>query len=76
MIDHIEKAHFISIENKWAYIDTKIPPVEELTRNIPSVKEGTIMKKRLAKGKDNDKGRIFGRSKVRLELICDGCNNH
>ena len=27
-------------------------------------------------GKDKDKGRIFDRSKVRMELICDDCNSH
>ena len=27
-------------------------------------------------GKDKDKGRIFDRSKVQMELICDDCNAH
>ena len=34
------------------------------------------MKKRLAKGKYKDKGRSFDMSKVKMELICNGCNAH
>ena len=44
--------------------------------NIPAVKEDTILNKRLAKGKENYKGRSFDRSKVRIQLICDDCNDH
>ena len=44
--------------------------------NLTAVKEDTIMKKRLAMGKDKDRGRIFDRSKVRMELSCDVCNAH
>ena len=50
--------------------------MEELMRNIPAVKEDTILKKGLAIGKDKEKGRRFDRSRVRMELICDGCNAH
>ena len=45
-------------------------------RNIPALKEDTILKKRLAKLKDWDKGRSFDMSKVKMELICNGCNAH
>ena len=45
-------------------------------RNIPAVKEDKITKKRLAKGKYKDKGKIFDRSKVLMKLICDGFNTH
>ena len=44
--------------------------------NFPVVKEDTILKKRLAKLKENYKGEILDMSKVRMELICDGCNDH
>ena len=76
MIDPLDKDNFLSIDKTRSYIDTKGPSLEELVINLPAVKEDTIMKKRLAKGKDKDKGRIFDRSKVRMELICDGCNAH
>ena len=76
MIDPLDKSHFLSINKTRAYIDTKIPSLDELTSNLSDVKEDTIMKKRLAKGKEKDKGRIFDRSKVQIELICDGCNAH
>ena len=32
------------------------------------------MNERLSKGKYKDKGQRFDRSKVLIELICDGCN--
>ena len=43
--------------------------------NIPAVNEDKIMNKRLAKGKENYKGRSSDRSKVRMELICDDFNS-
>ena len=76
MVDPIDKTHFLSIDKTRAYIDTKSPSLEELMGDLPGVKEDTIMDKRLAKGKDKDKGRRFDRPKVRMELICDGCNAH
>ena len=44
-------------------------------RNLPDMKDDIIMKKRIAMGKDKDKGRRFDRSKVQVELICDGYND-
>ena len=76
MINHLDKAHFLSIDKTRAYIDTKSPSLEELMRNIPAVKEDTIMKKRLSMGNHNEKGRRFDRSKVRMEFICDSFNAH
>ena len=35
-----------------------------------------MLKKMLARGKNKDKGKNFDRSKVQMELICDGCNAH
>ena len=72
----LDKAHFLSIDNTRAYIDTKSLSLEEPMSNLPAVKEDEIMKKRLAKGKDKEKGQRFDMSKVRMELICDGCNAH
>ena len=69
VIDHIDKAHFLSINKTRAYIDTKITSLEEIMSNIPAVKEDTIMKKRLIMVKDKYKGHIFDRSKVRIELF-------
>ena len=56
MINHLDKAHFLSINKTQAYIDTKIPSIEELVSNIHAVKEDTILKKRLAMGKYKNKG--------------------
>ena len=76
MIDPLDKARGLSSEKTRAYIDTKSSSLEDLMSNIPSKKEDTILKKRLAKGKYKDKGRSFDRYKVRMEIICDGCNAH
>ena len=76
MIGHLDKDHFLYIDKAQAYIDTKRPYLEELMINIPDMKGDKITKKRLAMGKSRDKGRIFDRSKIRIELICDGCNAH
>ena len=38
VIDPLYKARFLSIDNTWAYIDTKSPSLEEPTSNIPEVK--------------------------------------
>ena len=56
VIDPINKAHFLYIDKKRAYIDTESPSLEELMRNIPSVKKDIILNKRLAKGNDKEKG--------------------
>ena len=64
MIDHLEKAHFLSIDKTRAYIDTNSPSLEELIRNIPAMKDDTIMNKRLVIGKYKYKGSIFDRSRV------------
>ena len=69
VIDHIDKAHFLSINKTRAYIDTKIPSLEEIISNLPAVKEDTIMEKRLTMVKDKYKGHIFDWSKVRIELF-------
>ena len=74
VIGHLDKAQFISIDNTRAYIDTNSPSLEELTINLPETKEDKIIKKRLAMRKDKYRGRRFDRSKVRMELICDGFN--
>ena len=74
MIDPLDKSHFLSIDNIWAYIDTKIPSLEDLLRNLPATKEDTILNKRIAKGKEKDREKRFDRSKVQMKLICDGCN--
>ena len=68
--------NFLSINRTQAYIDTKIPSLEELMRNIINVKEDKILNKRLSKEKDKDKVQRFDRSKVQMDLICDGCNYH
>ena len=47
VIDHIDKAHFLSINKTRAYIDTKILSLEEIMSNLPAVNEDNIMKKRL-----------------------------
>ena len=77
VINHLYKAHYLSIDNTQAYIDTDIRSLEELMSNLPAVNEDTIMKKSLVigKDKDKDKGQIFDRFKVRMELIYDGSNN-
>ena len=64
MIDHLNKAHLLSIDKTPDYTETKIPSLEELMINLPIVREYTIMKKILSKGKDKDKGKSFDRSKV------------
>ena len=64
VIDHLDKAYFLSRYKTRAYIDTKIPSLEKLMRNLPSVKENKILKKRIAMGKDKNKGLSFYRSKV------------
>ena len=69
VIDHIDKAHFLSINKTRAYIDTKILSLEEIMSNLPAMKEDNIMKKRLIMVKDKYKGQIFDRSKVRIELF-------
>ena len=74
MIDHLNKARFFSIDKTWAYIDIRSPSIEEIMVNLLDVKEDTILKKRLAMVKYKDKGQSFDRYKVRMELICDGCN--
>ena len=66
MIDHIDKAHLLSIDNSWAYIDKNSPSLEELTSNIHVVKEDKILKKRPAMGKYKDKGPRFDSSKVKM----------
>ena len=76
MIDPIDKDNFLSVNNTWAYIDTKSPSLEELTRNIPAVKEDTIMKKGFAKGNDRYKGKSFDVIKVWMGLIYGGYNAH
>ena len=76
MTDPLEKAHLLSIDKTRAYIDKNSPSLEELMSNLPVVKEDTITKKMLEKGKDKDKGRIFDSSKVQMDLIYDGCNAH
>ena len=76
VIDPLDKAHLFSIDKTWSYIYTMGLSLEELMSNLPAVKEDTIMKKNLAKGKEKDKGRSFDRSNVQMELICDGCNTH
>ena len=42
VLDHLDKAHLLSIDNTRAYIDTTSPSLEYLMRNIPDVKEDTI----------------------------------
>ena len=64
VISNLNKDNLLSIYKTRAYIDTKRPCLEELMRNLPDVKEDTIMKKTIAMGKDNDKGQNFDRSKV------------
>ena len=71
VIDYINKDHFLSIDKT-----PRSPTLEELMSNIPTVKEDITMNKGLAigKGKDKDKVQRFDRPKVRMEVICDGCN--
>ena len=57
--DPLSKANFLSIEKKRAYIDTWSPSLEAMTSNLPAVKEDTITKKRLGKGKEKDKELSF-----------------
>ena len=45
-------------------------------RNLPAVKQDTIIKKSIAKEKDKDRGEIFDSSKVQMKLLCDGLNFH
>ena len=59
VIKPLEKAHFCSIDKTRAYIDTKSPSLQELMSNLPAVKEDTITKKRLGKGKEKDKELSF-----------------
>ena len=69
VIETLDKANFLCINKTRDYIDTMIPYLEELMINLPAVKNNKILNKRLANGKDKNKGRIFDRSKVRMELI-------
>ena len=69
VIDHLDKAHFLSINNTRAYIDTKIPSLEEIMSNLPAMKEDTIKRKRLTMVNYKYKGHIFDRYKVRIELF-------
>ena len=73
VIDALNKGLILYIDKKRAYSDTKSPYIEELRINLPSVKENTIINKRFTKGNDKYKERSFDRSKVQMELICDGC---
>ena len=74
VIGPLDKAHYLCIDKKRVYIDTKTPFLEKLMSNLPSVKEDKILNKSLAKVNERDKGQIFDRSKVQMELICDDCN--
>ena len=38
VIDPLYRAYFLSIDKTQAYIDTKIPYLEELMSNIPALK--------------------------------------
>ena len=76
VIDHINKYHFLSIDKTRACVDKKIPYLEELMSNLTAVKEDKILSKSLEMGKDKDKVQSVDRSKVRMELICDGYNAH
>ena len=67
LIDPIDKDHFLSNNKSRDYIDTKSMSLEELMSNISAVKEDTIIRKRLAKGKYKVKGRSFNSSKVLME---------
>ena len=49
MTDPLEKAHLLSIDKTRAYIDKNSPSLEELTSNLPAVKEDTIMNKNLVR---------------------------
>ena len=50
VISNLNKDNLLSIYKTRAYIDTKIPSLEEMTSNLPAVKEDTIMNKMIAKG--------------------------
>ena len=76
IIDPLDKANFLSINKTRAYIDTKSLSLEEMMSNLPDVKEDVILKKILAKGKEKYKGQSFDKTKIQMELICDGCNAH
>ena len=56
MINPLDKAHFLSTNKIRVYIDKKSSSLEELVGNIPAVNEDIVLKKRLAKVKDKDKG--------------------
>ena len=51
MTDPLSKANLLSIEKKRAYIDTWSPSLEAMTSNLLAVKEDTITKKMIAKGR-------------------------
>ena len=65
MADYINKAHLLSINKTRAYIDKNSPSLEELTSNLPAVKEDTITNKKLAREstRTRDKDLIGTRSK-------------
>ena len=64
MIDQSDKNHFFSIEKTQLYIDTQNPSLEVLMSNLPVAKENTILKRKITKRKEMNKGKSFDRSKV------------
>ena len=55
VMEPLEKDHFLSINKTQAYIDTNSPYLDEPMSNLPTVKENTILNKRLTKGKYKDR---------------------
>ena len=57
-------------------IHKKQPSTRELATFSPSAKASTLQKKRMSMGKEKDQGKYFNRTKMKMELVRNGCSSH